>query len=66
MNNRRSVVAQKMVDQEGESHDIQDNEQEQGSAGHSAVLLQLGVDRLQLPVLDEFIAFLGPHGFSSG
>ena len=60
---RRSVVAEE-VDQQGEDHDIQADDHEQSDVDFPVMLGQLGVDRLELLVLGELVAFLGLHGFS--
>jgi hypothetical protein len=62
---RRSVAAEEKIGQQGEDHDIQDDDQEQSDLDFPVMLGQPVVDRVQLLVLGEFVAFLGLHGFSS-
>jgi hypothetical protein len=61
MSRRRSILAEEMVGQQGEEHDIQDDDQEKSDLGLPVMLGEPIVDRLQLPVLGELVAFLELH-----
>jgi hypothetical protein len=66
MSRRRSISAEEMVGQQGEEPDIQDDDQEKSDLGLPVILGEPIVDRLQLPVLGELVAFLELHEISSG
>jgi hypothetical protein len=62
---RRSVVAEESVGQQGKDHDIQEDDHEQSDLNFPVMLGQSGVNRLELPVLGELVTFLGFHGSPS-
>ena len=65
MSRRRSDAADEKVGQQGDYHGIQEDDHEQSDTDFPFVLGQSGVDRPELPLLGEFIAFPGLHRFSS-
>jgi hypothetical protein len=66
MSRRRSILAEEMIGQQGEEHDIQDDDPEKSDLGLAVMLGEPIVDRLQLPELGEFVAFLELHEIPSG